>query len=149
MMLKSLTFASAFLVVSTAPGASAQATSINVQYDTKYDNSSESIDSVSCSDGPNGLGTKGYNTLGAVPNFPLIAGAPNVSWDSPNCGACYAITYGSTTIYVTAVDAATNSFVLSEEAMNKLTDNQAVALGHVTASYATANASECAAAPSS
>lgn len=116
-----------------------------MQYDTTYDNASLSIDSVACSDGPNGLGTKGDSTLGAVPGFPFIGGSPTVSgWDSPNCGACYAITYGSTTIYVTAVDVATSSFVLSLEALNKLTDNQAVALGHVTAEYSVADASSCA-----
>ncbi|OKL60005.1 Allergen Asp f 15 [Talaromyces atroroseus] len=129
----------------TTSSTTGTGTSINVQYDTTYDNSAESINSVSCSDGTNGLGTKGYNTLGAVPGYPLVGAAPTISgWNSANCGACYSITYAGTTIYVTAVDAATDSFVLSQEAMDRLTGNQAVALGHVTATYADADASNCA-----
>jgi Cerato-platanin len=159
-MMKTLILAAAFLAftANASPAATsttssptaavgapvAAGTSVNVQYDTTYDNSSESINSVACSDGTNGLGTKGYPTLGAVPGFPLVGGAPTIAgWNSPSCGACYAITYGSTTIYVTAVDAATDSFVLSQQAMDRLTNNQAVALGHVTATYAVADAASC------
>lgn len=41
------------------------------------------MDSVACSDGANGLETKGYSTLGSLPNFPYVGGAPAVTgWNS-------------------------------------------------------------------
>lgn len=124
--------------------ATEDAITVQVRYDTTYDNAALPITSIACSDGANGLGSKGYSTLGAVPGFPSVGASPTIGgWNSPNCGACYAITYNGATIYVTAVDAATDSFVLSQQALDKLTGNQAVALGVVTASYSPADASNC------
>ncbi|KAH7928134.1 Cerato-platanin [Leucogyrophana mollusca] len=101
-------------------------------YDTRYDNSALSLDDVSCSDGTNGLVTKGYQTIGQLPTYPNVGGAFAVTgWDSPACGSCWQLTYGSETINVTAVDVALTGFVLSEGALNTLTDGQAVDLGRV------------------
>lgn len=53
-----------------------------VSYDTGYDDASRSLSSVSCSDGTNGLLTKGYTNQGSLPDFPYIGGADVVaSWN--------------------------------------------------------------------
>ncbi|KAG8217100.1 heat-stable antigen [Butyriboletus roseoflavus] len=100
-------------------------------YDNTYDNPSWSLNGVACSNGANGLYTKGYDTLGDLPTFPNVGGVYTVTgWNSPNCGTCYQVTYGTTTINVTAVDVS-EGFNLSEEAMNTLTGGLAYQLGKV------------------
>ncbi|RAK96253.1 allergenic cerato-platanin Asp F13 [Aspergillus ibericus CBS 121593] len=126
------------------PVDSATGTSVSVSYDTAYDDASGSLSTTACSDGDNGLVTKGYPTFGSLPGFPYIGGSPTIpGWNSPNCGACYALTYEGTTVYITAVDAAPGGFNIGLTAMNKLTNGQAVADGRVTATYAPADASLC------
>ncbi|KAG2109441.1 Cerato-platanin [Suillus cothurnatus] len=116
----------------------------SLSYDTTYDNADLSLDSVACSDGPNGLISKGYTTLGQLPTFPNVGGAYTVTgWDSVYCGTCYEVTYGDTTIAVLAVDVATEGFNVAEEAMNTLTGNQAVFLGRVDVTSVQVNASVC------
>ena|SRR6266550_5656796 len=67
---------------------------ITVAYDTAYDDSTASLNTVACSDGPNGLETLGYTTLGSLPSFPNIGAAYAVAgWDSPACGTCWQLTY--------------------------------------------------------
>lgn len=103
-------------------------------WDSNYDNASLSTLSVACSDGVNGLYTKGYQTLGAVPGFPNVGAAPTIAgWNSPNCGKCFAVTYNGNTIYVTGVDTSrsTTNFVLSKAALDKLTGGLADQLGRV------------------
>ena len=116
-----------------------------ISYDTAYDVSSSSLDTVSCSNGANGLETKGYTTFGSLPTFPYIGGAQAIAgWNSPNCGSyfsiqdsvynyadwistimavgtCWEITYQNTTITVLAMDHAGDGFNLSLDAMNNLT----------------------------
>ncbi len=122
---------------------SAFATTGSVSYDQTYDVASNSLDIVACSDGPNGLLTKGYTTFGSLPNFPFIGGVPAVAtWDSVNCGTCWSLTYDNTTIKVLAIDVSTG-YNIALEAMNKLTDNQAEFLGRVNATAAQVAASEC------
>ncbi|RAO65956.1 uncharacterized protein BHQ10_001968 [Talaromyces amestolkiae] len=130
---------------STTPSASPAAqTSVSVQYDTTYDNSSFPISHVACSDGPNGLEGKGYNTLGQLPDFPYVGASPTIpGWDSPNCGACYNITYNTVSLYVMGIDSSTSAFVLSQAALDRLTGGQAVALGQVTAFYDSVDSSHC------
>ncbi|KAG8217098.1 heat-stable antigen [Butyriboletus roseoflavus] len=100
-------------------------------YDNTYDDPSWSLNGVACSNGANGLYTKGYDTLGDLPTFPNVGGVYTVTgWNSPNCGTCYQVTYGTTTIHVTAVDVS-EGFNLSEEAMNTLTGGLAYQLGKV------------------
>ncbi|KAH0830145.1 Cerato-platanin [Lanmaoa asiatica] len=116
----------------------------SLSYDTTYDNASLSLASVACSDGPNGLMTKGYTTLGSLPTFPNVGGVYTVTgWNSAECGTCYEVTYGSNTIAVLAVDVSLDGFNLSEEAMNTLTGGLAVELGRVTVSSTPVAASVC------
>ena len=110
------------------------ASAIDVRYDTTYDNSQGSLSTVSCSDGANGLLTKGYTTFGSLPSFPNIGAAQAVTgWNSPACGSCWQITYEGETINVIAVDHADDGFNLSLEAMNTLTNGNAVGLGVINA----------------
>lgn len=115
-----------------------------LSYDTNYDNANLSLNDVACSDGPNGLETRNYTTLGSLPNFPNVGGVDTVSgWNSPQCGACYAVTYGSTTVNILAVDVSKTGFTISEGAMNTLTGGQAAALGRVDVSYVSVAQSVC------
>ncbi|KAJ1566875.1 hypothetical protein HK405_008061 [Cladochytrium tenue] len=123
-----------------APHPHARRDSTSVSYDLTYDNAGLSLNSVSCSDGVNGLVSK-YPTLGDVPGYP--AASPYVSWNSPNCGLCYELQYGGNTIYITAVDSSSGGFVIGENAMNALTGGQAVDLGRVEATLTPADASAC------
>ena len=119
-------------------------TTQTLSYDTTYDDASLSLTAVACSDGSNGLITKGYTTLGSLPNFPNVGGVYTVTgWNSAGCGTCYNVTYGSKTISVLAVDVALEGFNLSEEAMNALTGNQAVDLGRVEVTAVQVAASVC------
>jgi hypothetical protein len=116
----------------------------SLSYDTTYDNSALSLDYVACSDGPNGLITKGYTTLGQLPTFPNVGGVYTVTgWDSASCGTCYEVTYGNNTLAVLAVDTASEGFNLSEEAMNTLTGGEAVFLGRVSVTAVEVAASVC------
>ncbi|KAJ7716419.1 Cerato-platanin [Mycena olivaceomarginata] len=107
-----------------------------VAYDETYDSASTSLNVVACSNGVNGLESKGFTTLGSLPKFPFIGAAGAVEgWNSVNCGTCWQLTYAGTkkTINVTAVDhAGPGTFNIALEAMNSLTNNQAVELGRVT-----------------
>lgn len=115
----------------------------SVSFDTVYDNASQSLATVSCFDGQNGLLTKGFTTFGSLPSFPFIGGAPAVTgFNSPACGTCWSLTFNGTTIHVLAIDHSVG-FNIAEAAMNNLTHGNAVALGRVTATAAQANASAC------
>lgn len=129
-------------LVAMALPALAQTESLS--YDTTYDNPNLSLTYVACSDGPNGLITKGYTTLGSLPKFPYIGGVYTVAgWNSAYCGTCYEVTYGNTTLAVLAVDTASEGFNLSEEAMNALTGGEAAFLGRVAVTAVEVNASVC------
>lgn len=101
-----------------------------VTYDNTYDNPNGSLNNVACSNGENGLVTKGYTTFSSLPSFPFIGGVPGAHWNSPVCGTCWALTYNGTTINVLAIDNSGN-FNVAQEAMDALTDNQAVQFGRV------------------
>lgn len=141
---------SILLLAATASLALAQTTGI-AKYDNTYDNAGLSTLSVACSDGTNGLYTKGYHTLGSVPGFPNLGGAGTVAgWNSPNCGACYQLTYtppppaAPKVLNIVAVDvAAPGTFVLSQAALDTLTGGQAVMLGSVSVSWTPVAASQC------
>jgi hypothetical protein len=110
---------------------------LSVSYDTEYDNASQSLTTVACSNGPNGLMTRGFTTFGSLPNFPFIGGAPAVTgFDSPGCGTCWRLTYVnpqkvSTSINILAIDVASPNYNIALEALNRLTNNQAMFLGRV------------------
>ncbi|KAG2071357.1 Cerato-platanin [Suillus decipiens] len=119
---------------------------VDVTYDNFYDNAATSLSNVACSNGANGLLTKGFTTFGSLPSFPRIGGIPNATWNSPLCGTCWKLEYTTPTgtyesIYITAVDDAF-TFNLSEESFNELTDYTGYAAGKVTAT-ATQVAESC------
>ncbi|KAH8155764.1 uncharacterized protein LAJ45_00774 [Morchella importuna] len=105
-------------ILLTLVSAATSALAVTAAYDTTYDTSSLSTLVLACSDGVNGLYTKGYQTLGSVPNYPYVGAVETVAgWNSANCGKCYSVTYGSTTIKVTAVDHAASGVWLWAESM--------------------------------
>jgi hypothetical protein len=120
------------------------ASAIDVRYDTAYDNSQSSLDTVACSDGANGLLTKDFTTFGSLPSFPNIGAAQAVGgWNSPACGSCWQISFGGKSINVTAVDHAGDGFNLSLEAMNTLTNGQAEQIGIIDAQATQVDKSYC------
>lgn len=142
-MKSTITFASAFLAalnLATAAPAPAVAQTVSVSFDPKFDVGTSSLNTVSCSDGPNGLVTAGFTDFASLPSFPRIGGAPTVEgWNSANCGACYELHYVNgkvdETITVLAVDAAPGGFNIGKQAMNLLTRNQADQLGRIDATF--------------
>ncbi|PCH38039.1 Epl1 protein [Wolfiporia cocos MD-104 SS10] len=140
--MKLSTTISAAVALLVAPAVLAQ-TTVTVSYDQTYDNASGSMDTVSCSDGPNGLDPP-YSTFGSLPDFPYIGGAAAVSgWGSAECGTCWQLTYEDWTINVLAIDHTAEGFNIALEAMNALTDNQAEFLGRVNAVATQVDASVC------
>jgi len=128
------TFASVIRSTSTDP----------VRYDQTYDNSGQSLSTVSCSNGPNGLLTRGYTTFGSLPTFPNIGAASAIAgFNSPECGSCWKLTYNGTSVTVTAIDHAGDGFNLSLESMNTLTNGQAEFLGTVSATVESLDPSQC------
>ena len=85
-------------------------------YNQIYDNPSESVNDVACSE----LVTR-YPTFGKVPLFPTIGGAPNTTYNSPNCGAIWRIINpaNGVTIYFTGIDDS-SGFDLSLESFVKI-----------------------------
>ncbi|KAH7920667.1 Cerato-platanin [Leucogyrophana mollusca] len=124
-------FASAVLSLATL-AVPCFAQTYSLTYDTLYDNNTLSLDYVACSDGTYGLITKGFTTVGELPTWPFVGGVYAVTgWDSAACGTCWEVTYGNTTLAVTAIDTAADGFNLSLEAMNALTGELAEELGRV------------------
>lgn len=122
---------------------------VQVTYDTTYDNSGGSLTTVACSDGSNGLITRGFTTFGSLPSFPYIGGASVITgWNSASCGTCWALTYTnaqgvSTTINVAAIDVAKSGFNIALSAMNELTGGNAVQYGVVDVTATQVAASVC------
>lgn len=59
-----------------------------ISWDPLYGNGTQSLATVACSDGPNGMLTKGYKVFNDLPTFPRIGGSSVVAnWNSPNCGS--------------------------------------------------------------
>ena len=120
------------------------AATVTVSYDETYDNADGQLTTVACSDGPNGLITKGYDTFGSLPHFPNIGGAAAVAgWNSAQCGSCWQLTYNGKSINVLAIDHADEGFNIALEAMNTLTGGQAQQLGRINASVKQVSASSC------
>ncbi|KAI0373211.1 immunomodulatory protein [Pilatotrama ljubarskyi] len=117
---------------------------VTVSYDESYDNGSASLGTVTCSDGPNGLLTKGFSTFGSLPHFPNIGGAAAIAgWNSAQCGTCWQLTYNSKSINVLAIDHADAGFNIALGAMNTLTNGQAQQLGRIDATATQVAASQC------
>ncbi|KAI1379141.1 Cerato-platanin [Hypoxylon crocopeplum] len=115
-----------------------------VAYDTGYDDASRSLTAVACSDGPNGLITRyNWQTQGDIPS-PYIGAADAIAgWNSPSCGTCWELSYSGKTINVLAIDHAGSGFNIALDAMNALTNGQAVALGRVEATSRQVDLSAC------
>jgi hypothetical protein len=121
-----------------------------VSYDAAYDNQNTSLNSVACSDGSNGMQTRGYTTYGSLPKFPYIGGFVGIAgWNSPNCGSCHQLTYTNTTsgvtrkIHVLAIDRTESGYNIALEAMDALTGGQGKALGRVNVAEASVSPSVC------
>ncbi|KAG2352083.1 Cerato-platanin [Suillus spraguei] len=106
-----------------------------VTWDATYSNPNASLDTVSCSNGKNGLLTKGYTTFSSIPSFPNIGGVPGGIWNSTLCGSCWGLKYATpsgiqATVYITAID---NSYTynISPEAFSALTNGTGFAAGKV------------------
>ncbi|KAK0226063.1 secreted insect toxic protein [Armillaria fumosa] len=83
------------------------ALAVTIGYDNGYDTGSNSLANVACSDGSNGLLTKGYSTYDSLPNFPYLASSDSIAgWNT--------------------IDHAVSGFYTSEAALNDLTDGHAV-----------------------
>merc|ERR1712130_860030 len=108
----------------------ATARAIPVSWDSTYDDGSCSLFNTVCSDGPNGLITDTRTTFNQFPSFPYIGGAQFIEgWDSHLCGSCYQITYNGNSIYMVAVDSASDGFTTSWYAFNQLSGGQAEEYG--------------------
>ncbi|KFX89471.1 hypothetical protein O988_08623 [Pseudogymnoascus sp. VKM F-3808] len=120
-------------ILSLAALASA-VSAITVSYDTGYDNDARPLTEVACSDGENGLITrKGWHTQGDIPT-PYIGGAQAVEgWNSLNCGTCWRLDYKGRSINVLAIDHTDAGFNIAQEALDALTNGQAVQLGRIDA----------------
>ncbi|KAK2460675.1 hypothetical protein APHAL10511_007145 [Amanita phalloides] len=135
--MKLTVFLSALLALSAPVFATPVLTTVTVAYDQTYDVGSTSLNTVACSDGTNGLVTRGYSTFDSLPKFPYIGAAYAVTgYNSPACGSCWSLTYNdgrtSKSINITAIDhAGADSFNIALSAMNELTNNQAIHLGRV------------------
>ncbi|CDO74206.1 hypothetical protein BN946_scf185043.g258 [Trametes cinnabarina] len=139
-------FTSFTALILTFTALVSSACAVTVSYDQTYDNKSGDLHTVACSDGPNGLLTKGFTTFGSLPHFPNIGGAAAVAgWNSPNCGTCWKLTYAGTgkSINVLAVDHTDAGFNIALEAMNTLTNNQGVFLGRIDVTATQVAASQC------
>ncbi|KAG1796034.1 Cerato-platanin [Suillus plorans] len=136
-------FSSVLFSVSVFVLSALAQTTETLSYDSTYDDATLSLSSVACSDGANGLETKGYATLGSLPTFPNVGGVYTVTgWNSAACGACYNVTYGGKSVAILAVDVSKTGFTVSESAMNTLTGGLAVELGRVDATATQVDASE-------
>ncbi|KAH9857493.1 Cerato-platanin [Lenzites betulinus] len=137
--MKFASLAAALLAIPAALGAT-----VSVSFDQTYDNASNSLDIVACSDGSNGLLTKGFTTFGSLPNFPFIGGAPAVTgFNSPACGTCWELTANGTSINVLAIDVGSKGFNIALEAFNILTDGNGAFIGRINADATQVSASAC------
>ena len=126
------------VVVPRAPVAA------SIAWDSNYGNGDLSTLSVACSNGLNGLYSKGYKTLGALPSFPNVAAIQTVTgWNDADCGKCYKATFRTKSVYITAVDVAGGGIVTSKATLNTLTGGLAEELGRVDGTFEEVAASNC------
>ena len=130
------------IIAAVAAASSAVATTI--RYDPVYDNAGQSLATVSCSDGPYGLLTRGYTTFGSLPQFPHIGAKEGASHGTAECGTCYKLywtdEFGTTrSIHVLAIDYATSGFNIAQTALDELTGGRAVEKGSIDATVKQVN----------
>ncbi|KAH9894063.1 Cerato-platanin [Cubamyces lactineus] len=126
---------SSFTALIVAAAALATSTSATkVTWDAVYDVRNADLSTVSCSDGKNGLITKGYTTFGSLPDFPYIGGAAAVTgWNSTGCATCWKLTYKDKSIEILAIDHADEGFNIAQEAMLELAGADGVTAGVIDA----------------
>ncbi|KAG5935205.1 hypothetical protein E4U53_000483 [Claviceps sorghi] len=116
---------------------------VHVSWDKGYDDANRSLREVACSDGQNGLLPR-FPTQGTLPHFPSIGGADVIAgWNSPSCGTCWRLEYRGNKVNILAIDHAGSGFNIGQRAMNALTNNRAVELGHVDAAVTYLPPGEC------
>lgn len=146
MKINSLRAASLLTLLSLSPSATLAANSSETTmatFDTAYDDAGLSLTTVTCSNGENGLVTKGYNTIGDLPTQ-NVGGAPTIkAFNDPNCGACYSLTYKNETVYVMAIDTAVNQFNVAQKVLDKLTNGHAQDFGSVAVEYEQVDGQKC------
>jgi hypothetical protein len=109
----------------------------------------DSLTSVSCSDGANGLMTRwGYQTLG--PMFPYVAAMAGATWNSPKCGTCICLNddAGAGSVCVTVIDACGavqegTHFDIAEAAFTELFGGAGIHAGHGFAQWQESDPSNC------
>ncbi|KAI0668418.1 immunomodulatory protein [Trametes maxima] len=117
---------------------------VTVSFDQTYDNGGNSLATVACSDGANGMLTKGFSTFGSLPHFPNIGGAAAIAgWNDADCGSCWQLTFNGKSINVLAIDHTDAGFNIALAAMNTLTNGQAQQLGRIDAQAKQVAASQC------
>ena len=126
-MIFTTTFSLALLFLTHVANAlphAERSTTVRATFDTTYDNKAGSLNSVACSNGANGLAR--FPTFGNIPTFPFIGGAPNVTFNSPNCGGCWRLTSTTTggSLIMTAIDSSGSGFNLAQEAFVTLNGGQ-------------------------
>ena len=137
-----------FTSLIAAAAAASSALAVTVRYDTAYDNAGQSLSTVSCSDGPNGLITRGYSTFGSLPEFPHIGAKAGASHGSDQCGTCHKLSwtdeFGTTrSIHVLVVDYATSGFNIAQTALDELTGGRASEKGSINATSKQVNVKHC------
>ncbi|TRM67687.1 Cerato-platanin [Schizophyllum amplum] len=135
-------------ILIAAAAAISSVCATTVRYDPVYDNASQSLTTVSCSDGEYGLITRGYSTFGSLPEFPHIGAVEGASHGTATCGTCYKVSwtdeFGTTrSIHVLAVDYATSGFNIAETALDELTGGRAAEKGTIDATTKQVNVKHC------
>merc|ERR1712110_1212681 len=103
----------------------AAASAVTVSWDWNYDNGELSLSDTVCADGSNGLIRDDRTKLDQFPSFPYVGGAQYIEgWNSNLCGACYELAYNGSSIYLVALDSASNGFTTSWYAFNHLTGGE-------------------------
>ena len=119
-----------------------------ITFDPIYDIPNQSLVTVSCSTGSNGLITKGYTDFSSLPSFPFIGGSEFIEgYNSEYCGSYWNLTFDGNgpsltrSIKILAIDHAGSGFNIGLTAFNTLTDENGVGLINHNASQL--DASEC------
>merc|ERR1712228_219722 len=110
---------------------------------------SDSLTSVSCSDGANGLMTRwGYQTL--EPMFPYVAAMAGATWNSPKCGTCVCLNDDADagSVCVTVIDACGavqegTHFDIAEAAFTELFGPAGIHAGHDFVQWQESDPSKC------
>jgi hypothetical protein len=107
----------------------------------------DSLSTVACSDGANGLMSWGYKDLSMV--FPYVTAWQPASWNSPQCGSCAKIAWNGKFTYVTVIDqcgvinSAYSHFDMSREAFYGLFGDIGIAKGTMFANFTIVASSYC------